>query len=284
MPKLCQRFTLIFSDVQGKRKGEGAATYSLRSTAYSLLMILTFHFLLLTFSVAQTADDVINLAASHSAFARALADRPGWTARTYNTKNDYGIWRVEFQDAEGNYLGYSDVNPEKQLVYAWQTEFDLLDGQYAEAEEALLNFARQDPTVISMIGNIDERNGQWFGFDAWRNVWVLYIDRWPNASVELNFRSSSTTPRSLENLYLEKVLVQDVMSYDDWHSASASQAVQIAFTAPEIAAAVRDQTWTTHTEHIEGNTWKIHFMSGETELAEADVDVNEGSLLRFTIQ
>ncbi len=257
-------------------------------------LLSPFSFLLLIFSlftfsfslspvVAQTTDDAINLAASHSSFAKGLADRPGWTAVAYDTQNYYGIWRVQFYDAENNALGWSDINLEQQKVYAWETNFDIIEGQYAEAEEALLNFARQDPQVIEMIGNIDESNGVYIGFDAWREVWIMSIDRWPN-SVELNIRSRNGTSRSLENLYLDKVLAQEIMSYEDWQNASSSQAIDIAFSAPEIAAAVRGKDWTTYAERLESNTWKIHFMSGEEQIAEADVNVDEGSLLGFNVQ
>lgn len=239
--------------------------------------------ILLNFVFAQTTDNAIALASSHPSFAGGLNDRPGWTATAYNTKNYYGIWRVQFYDADGNSLGWADVNLEKQKVYTWETHFDLSDGQYAEAEEALLNFARHDQTVIDMIGNIDESNGIWIGFDAWRELWIVSVDRWPN-SVELNIRSRSTNSHSLENLYLEKVLVQDIMSYEDWQSASSSQAVEIAFQTPEIAAAVRGKDWSTYAERLEGNIWKIHFMSGDQQIAEADVNVDDNSILGFSVQ
>ncbi len=271
-------------DKETRRQGGKEARFF--SSSPLLLFSLSFFITvcsLLSFVTAQTTDDAINLAASHSSFAGGLADRPGWTAVAYDTKNYYGIWRVQFYDADSNSLGWADVNLEQQKVYAWETNFDIIEGQYAEAEEALLNFARQDPKVIEMIGNIDESNGVYVGFDAWREVWILAVDRHPN-SIELNIRSRNATPRSLENLYLDKVLAQDIMSYEDWQNASSSQAVDIAFRTPEIAAAVRGKEWTTYAERLESNTWKIHFMSGEEQIAEADVNLDDGSLLGFNIQ
>jgi hypothetical protein len=270
---------LIRQGEEETRRRREKSSFLLSPSSFLLaLSLFTFHFSL--FTLAQTTEDAISLAATHSSFAKGLEDRPGWTAVAYDTKNYYGIWRVQFYDAEGNSLGWSDVNLEKQQVYAWETNFDITESQYAEAEEALLNFARQDPKVIDMIGNIDERNGVWIGFDAWREVWIVSVDRWPN-SVELNIRSSSNTPRSLENLYLAKAIVQDIMSYEDWQSATTSHAVDIAFNTPEIAAAVRGKSWSTFAERLEGNTWRIHFMEGESQLAEADINVDDGSVIAF---
>jgi hypothetical protein len=84
----------------GRRKekgGRGFFSYLLHSTSY-LLLSLFFYFLLST-AFAQTTDDAINLAATHSSFAKGLEDRPGWSAVAYDTKNYYGIWRVQFYDA-----------------------------------------------------------------------------------------------------------------------------------------------------------------------------------------
>jgi hypothetical protein len=282
-------WTLIFSsNEKGKGKGEkGKGKRNQKSFHSSLIthhfLLFTFYFLLSTLVIAQTPQDAINLAAAHSSFANGLADRPGWTAVAYDTKNLYGIWRVQFYDAEGNDLGWSDISLEKQKVYAWETNFDITESEYAQAEEALLNFAKQDPTVLEMIGNIDERNNMWVGYDGWRETWIMFIDRWPN-SVELNIRSRSATPRSLDNLYLAKAYAQDIMSYDDWQSASSSQAVEIAFSTPEIAAAVRGKDWTTSIERLEGNAWKVRFISGDAQLAEADVNMDGGSVMRFNLE
>ena len=150
-------FTLTLSEREERRKGErGKNQFFLTPLLPCYPAILLLLFTLLSFTFAQTPQDAINLAGAHSSFAKGLADRPGWTAVAYDTKNFYSIWRVQFYDAEGNDLGWSDVNLEKQKIYAWETNFDVTESEYSQAEEALLNFARQDPEVIEMIGNIDE--------------------------------------------------------------------------------------------------------------------------------
>ncbi len=244
--------------------------------------LFTFHFSLST-AFAQTSQDAINLAASHPSFAKALEDRPGWTANAYDTKSRYGIWRVEFYDVDGDWLGWADANLEQQRLYAWEAEFDIIEAQYAEAEQILIDFLRNDEASQKLIGSVDDAYDHWVGYDSWREVWMVHIERGAD-SLDLTVRSRSATPKSFESLYLEKVYVANIMSYEDWQDGNGSQVVAVAFENPEIAAAVRGvDGWTTATEKLEGDAWKVRFLSGETVIAEADVNMADGSIVNINI-
>lgn len=245
----------------------------------SLLLSLSSFF----FSFAQTAQDAINLATEHPAFAKALADRPNWSANAYDTKNRYGIWRVEFFDEGGNGLGWADVNLEQQRVYSWDTSFDITENQYAEAEQILMDFLRQDQLANELVGSVDDSYNYWVGYDGWRECWTVHIDRGVD-SLDLIVRSRRSEPRSLDHLYLERVNIINIMSYGDWQNANSANVVAVAFEHPDIAAAVRDvDGWTTQTEKLEGEAWKVRFLSGETIVAEADVNMADGSLANIAI-
>jgi hypothetical protein len=231
---------------------------------------------------AQNPQDAINLASSHPAFAKALADRPGWTANAYDTKSRYGIWHVEFYDADGNGMGWADVNVEQQRLYAWDAAFDVIESQYAEAEQTLIDFLRNDETSQKLIGSVDDVYGWWVGYDSWRETWMVHLDRGAD-SLDLTLRSRSAQPKSFESLYLEKVYVANIMSYDDWQNANGSQVIALAFENPEVAAAVRGVDWTTSTERLEGDAWKVRFLSGEQVIVEADVNIADGSVANIAV-
>jgi hypothetical protein len=266
--------------LKNRRQNAGGRIQNRFSPASYLLPPLFF---LLCFSFAQTAQDAINLAAEHPAFAKALADRPGWTANAYDPKSRYGIWRVEFYDADGNGMGWADVSLEQYRLYAWDAAFDVIESQYAEAEQILLDFLRNDKIANDMIGSVDDAYGYWVGYDSWREVWMVHLDRGAD-SLDLTLRSRRSEAKSLEGLYLEKVYVANIMSYDDWQNANGAQVVAVAFENPDIAAAVRDiDGWTTATEKLDGEAWKVRFLSGETVIAEADVNMADGSLANINI-
>jgi hypothetical protein len=264
------------------KKGERLKIFSFLFPTHSLKLCTLFSFLLLSCTIAQSTQDAINLASSHASFAKGLADRPGWTANAYNTKSRYGIWRVEFYDADGNGIGWADVNLEQQRLYAWDAAFDVIESQYAEAEQVLIDFLRNDKTSQKLVGSVDDVYGWWVGYDGWREVWMVHLDRGAD-SLDLTLRSRSSQPKSFKSLYLEKVYVANIMSYDDWQHANSSQVVALAFENPEVAAAVRGVDWTTSTEQLEGDAWKVRFLSGEQIIVEADVNLADGSVANIAV-
>lgn len=255
-----------------------------KQKAKRFLSPLLFSLSVLFFSLAtaQSPQDAINLASGHPAFAKALEDRPGWSANAYDTKSRYGIWRVEFYDADGNGMGWADVNVEQQRLYAWDAAFDVIESQYAEAEQLLKDFLRSDETAQQLIGSVDDAYGYWVGYDGWREVWMMHIDRGAD-SLDLTIGSRSSQPKSFESLYLEKVYVANIMSYGDWQNANGSEVVALAFENPEVAAAVRGMDWTTSAERLEGDAWKVRFLSGEQVIVEADVNIADGSVVNIAV-
>jgi hypothetical protein len=281
-----KRLTKKRTEVKGLRTKfiNPHSTQSSALSTQSFIRLLSICILIVfSLTYAQSPQDAINLASGHPAFAKALADRPGWTANAYDTKSRYGIWRVEFYDADGNGMGWADVNLEQQRLYAWDAAFDVIEGQYAEAEQTLIDFLRNDETSQKLVGSVDDVYGWWVGYDSWREVWMVHLDRGAD-SLDLTLRSRSAQPKSFESLYLEKVYVANIMSYDDWQNANGSQVIALAFENPEVAAAVRGVDWTTSTERLEGDAWKVRFLSGEQVLVEADVNVAEGSVANIAVK
>jgi hypothetical protein len=260
------------------QKGLSPTFYLLHSLFLSIcISIFT------SFASTQGAQDAINLAANHPAFAKGLADRPNWSANAYETKNRYGLWRVEFYDEGGNSLGWADVSLEKARLFAWDAAIEVTESQYDEAKEKLLEFLRNDPTAQEMVGSVDDAYDHWVGYDSWRECWMVHIERGAD-SLDVTLRSRRSESRSLEDLYLEKVYAANIMSYGDWQNANGAQVVAVAFENPEIAAAVRGiDGWTTATERLDGDAWKVRFLSGETVIAEADVNIADGSLANINI-
>ncbi|MGL4608658.1 MAG: hypothetical protein ACRCYY_03085 [Trueperaceae bacterium] len=259
---------------------------TLKAKSFFNLQPFTFNLLpfmiVFSFAMAQSPQEAIDFVSGQPAFSQGLADRPGWTANAYFAHERYGLWHIEFYDADGNYLGWADANLEQQKLYAWESMYDPIERENAEAETVLIDFLRNDPLSLQLIGNVDDSYGWWFDYDGWRDVWQVHLDRGED-SVDITLRSSTNNAKSFENLYLDKVFANSILSYDDWLNANTSGVVAIAFEHPEVAAAVRGQDWTTSTERLEGEAWKVRFLSGEEVIVEADVNRADGSVANVAI-
>ncbi len=229
------------------------------------------------FAVAQSyADDLrraIDVAARHPAFATGLTGHTGWTATGYDAGDRYGLWRVDFATAAGDPIGWAQVQLATERVWGWEATFGLEGEAYAEAEARLLDFLRDDPEFIGFGGDVDDREWVWVGYEEWRDTWVVHIQRSPSPLVVV-LRSEHAWTRSLDDLSIEQIRVPTVVSVEEWNERSGSDAIAIAFLAPEVAAAVRGRDgWTADAELLDRGLWRVRFeWSGQT-VAEADVDM-----------
>lgn len=237
-----------------------------------------------------TSQDAINLAMTHPAFA-GLASQEGWSAAAYDTQNTYGIWRVQFWDANGEDLGWADVSIERGKVYSWESYVGITEAQYEPAEVAIRAALLNDADVMELLNQhlataIDvafEDIDVYVDYQVWGQHWSAYLDMWPH-SLYITLVSQTDNPTSLEQLEVEQIYFDGVMAYQEWYDAEKAQATTIAFGQPEIAAALRDfNGWTAAGELGEDGVWYLHFMSGEQQLASASVVVETSQVLEFSV-
>lgn len=216
----------------------------------------------------------ILVAARHPVFATGLAQYPGWTASGYDAQDRYGLWRVDFAAANGESLGWAQVRLAEERVYAWEANFGLEGEAYAEAEEALLDFLRQDPGFRAFGGDPGDHEWSWLGYDAWRDTWVIHLERGPDSLV-VTLRSERAWTRSLEELRIVQIEVPAVVAVEDWRSMRGADAITLAFSDPRVAAAVRGlDGWTTEVEALDRSLWRVRFVWEGGTVAEADVDLS----------
>lgn len=237
-----------------------------------------------------TAQDAINLATSHPVFA-GLATQEGWSAAAYDTGNAYGIWRVQFWDANGEDLGWADVSIERSKVYSWESHIGLSDDQYGPAEQVIRGVLLNDADVMELVNarlaevmdvTFDDIS-IYVDYDVWNQHWTAYLDMWPN-SLYITLRSQTDDPMSLDSLRVEQIYFDGVMSYQEWHDAQKAQATTVAFGQAEIAAALRDFTgWTADGELDEDGVWHLTFSLDDQQLASASVVVETAQVLEFSV-
>ncbi len=237
-----------------------------------------------------TAQDAINLVTGHPAFA-GLASQEGWSAAAYDTENAYGIWRVQFWDADGEDLGWADVSIERSKVYSWESYIGLPEDQYGPAETTIRAALLNDADVMELIDarlaeatdiTFDELD-VYVDFQAWSQRWSAYVDMWPN-SLYITLISQTDNPRSLDSLRVDQIYFDGVVSYQEWYDAEKAQATTIAFGQAEIAAALRGVNgWTAEGDLGDDGIWYLNFMLGDQWLASASVVVETAQVLEFSV-
>ena len=215
----------------------------------------------------------IDVAARHPVFASGLLQHPGWTASGYDAQDRYGVWRVDFATAGGEPIGWAQVQLEAERVLGWEADFGLEGEAYAAAEAALLEVLRADAEFVAFAGDVDERDWVWVGYDAWRDAWIVHLERGP-ASLIVALRADPPGSRSLEGLRIVQIHVPAVVAVEDWRSRRGSDAVALAFADADVAAAVRGlEGWRTEVEELDRNLWRVRFVGGGVVVAEVDVDL-----------
>lgn len=226
-----------------------------------------------------TEDDAITVAAEHPAFATGLDGHPGWTAAAYDTGNAYGIWRVQFWDANGDDLGWADVSPAKASVYSWESYVGASDALNSEAEPILRDFIANHPDILSLMQDPAQYD-LYIDYDSSGGFWGVYIARGADsvyAVVDFEDDFAFTSPK-LSRLYFE------VMGYEEWFAANEDLATSKAFEQPEIAAAVNGvEGWEAHVERGEDNLWTVYFMQGDQALAQVTVNLEMDAIVEYNI-
>jgi hypothetical protein len=220
-----------------------------------------------------SADQAITLAAESPMFQNVLAAREGWTAAAFDSGNSYGIWRVQFWDADGEDLGYADVRLTNRRIYSWESNVGATESQKQDVREALLNFLAGEPDVQEMVGDVREYD-IWIDYNGWINTWFVFINKGGLDSLYVGIQNNSDDPLDMDALTLYGIYFPEMPTYTEWEGAQKSQAVALAFANAEIAAAVREHDgWVTETTRAGDATWIVTFKVGDAVLATATVDL-----------
>ncbi len=231
-----------------------------------------------------TDEEVIAMVAQSPQFADVLADVEdyygGWNAVTFNTKNAYGIWRVYFVTSDGEGIGFADLNPELGRIYSWDTYIGATDAQEEIAMPIIKDYLSNHPDILELLDNPAQYDF-YVSYEGWNDQWGAYIAAGEYALwVTVEFEDGYS-PNNLNNPRLTGIYFPDLPDYDEWLQDTQAQAVNIAFANSEVGSALRGRTWTTATERVEGDIWRVAFLVDEAVVIVATVDIETGEVLEL---
>ncbi|MEP7291610.1 MAG: hypothetical protein ABI835_07485 [Chloroflexota bacterium] len=227
-------------------------------------------------------QDAIDLAEQSEIFVAGLEQNPGWSAAAYDTHNAYGIWRVQFWDANGEELAWADVSPERGLVYSWEAYFGATDAQENAAEPVLRDFIANEPQFIDLLEDPSQYD-MYVDYDSYNRYWGVYIDVGAD-SIWTAIQFEGKTPASLDNPQVLGLYFSNVLSYDEWKESNEATAIATAFQNADVANALNGiDNWTTSVERRDDGLWTVYFIDGESVVAQVQVDIAADQVVDYNV-
>jgi hypothetical protein len=227
---------------------------------------------------ALSEQDVIDFAANNPPFSMALGDRD-WTASAFDTGNRYGVWRVQFWDAEGNDLGIADVQPARQRIYSAEFTGEATQSQLDTAEPIIREFVYDAPELKEFVPDLRTfAESIYIGYNHWEDGWGVYIYTGSDKdALYATVRFSCPEPECLEDPRIVRYGFPELASYDDWLNEQKSQVIMLSFLEAEVAAWTQDiSDWRTEVERSEDGLWRVGYINNADEslLGVAIVDLS----------
>jgi len=234
-----------------------------------------------------TEADAIAAVLEDPAFAGGLAAVEGWTAAAYDTRNAYGIWRVQFWDGSGEDLAWADVNPARRKVYSFEAYFPVSEQEYEAAYAPLRAFVDSHPDLIELLGS-PEAYDIYIDYDRWNRHWGVYIDAGADSLwIAVRFTGGASPEHEyFSDPLLVALYFSNVLSYSDWQESQKALATVTAHQHAEIGRALEGVIgWTTEVYAVEDhqNLWMVAFKDGERLIAEVMVDTAASQIVDFAI-
>lgn len=251
-----------------------------------LILISSIALMLAALAPVQAQDyseqDVIDMVTSQEPFSYGLQTVPDWTAAAYDSGNVYGIWRVQFWDANGEDIGWANINPAQQRMYDYEGPFESTEEQRVAADPIVRKFIYNHPDVIGLIGDPEVyADDMWVGYNGWVEAWGVWLNRGDD-SLYFIVQFKDKVPDALTDPELIEIGFPSVLSYGEWQEGMGTEATTIAFAEPDVAAALRDVTgWQSHAERQPDGLWQVIFTQDDTELVSALVNLETRELIEW---
>ncbi|MBE2183816.1 MAG: hypothetical protein IAE89_10355 [Anaerolineae bacterium] len=233
----------------------------------------------------MTPDQVIAIVASSYPYSVALEEHPEWRVEVFNTRNRYGIWRVQFWDADGEELGYADVSPERGEILYYEGLFYATEVERQAGYDAVQAFLSASLQLEALGVNLEERD-IWIDYDPWNLAWNAWIEDGYDSLYAI-VRFGDGLPWTLSDPELVNIAFPNVLSYDEWYEENENQAISLAFQQSEIAEALRGGgDWSASAAPGEDelqSVWIVEFSSGDQIVATARVDLSSQQVTEISV-
>ncbi len=209
---------------------------------------------------------VIQLIANHPDAVTYLADYPNWSAEAWQEDGD--VWGADFYDAEGEWIGYGQVNLQSGEVLELYAPRDLTPEEFQTGQEAVEKLVLNDAEVLALLGDpADWDRGS--DYDRFEESWGVWFDKGLESWLVMVRQDEDTGKYHIEEIF-------DPMAFDaaQAQEEARNQAIELAYSADNIDEALDGvDDWRTYAENQGGSVWSVSFAADGEELFYALVDI-----------
>ena len=221
------------------------------------------------------AQRAIQLFTAQDDVAAFLADYPDWQGESWPEDDAGQIWGIDlYSEAADEWLGWGQVNVSTGEVIEYFVPRDLSPEEFQAGLEKVEKYVFADAEILALLGDPEawDHETRWNRWEANWEVWFgKGLDEW------------------LVVVYLEddyaslEIIDPTAFEAEEQERLNRDQAIELAWEAEGIGEALDGvDYWTTYVENQGGSQWSVSFVSGDTELFYALVDIESWEVLEST--
>lgn len=248
----------------------------MRRTAIGLLLLsLLMTFVLPVVGVLAQGvdeDELVNVVSGTEPFPDWLAQHEGWTPNVY--PGDEPWWTVEFNAEDGEWLGYATINADTGEIGDIFAPTPLPDDEFMAGQERVYRLVMDDPEVqVRLVDPI--LWSDYTDFNRWDRVWEVHFYRGIEAIlVRVNLDENG------EWFSIDEILDENALDEEQARQDAEDQAISVAYSADGLWDALDGyDDWDAFVTPFNGSIWAVEFVTGETDLFYALVDITTDTVL-----
>ncbi len=258
---------------------------TLKRTIWIILLAILMLVPLMVQAQMSDEEKAIAIAAGDEDLVALLEQFEDWEAEAYEEDEDiYGVdFLVPIDPEDPEFIGFVLVNVATGEIYETFVPIVLPTSVEVVLQERVLNHVSNDPEVLSRLGSpdlwehyveFDGFDGLWYvGFERGLEVWV--------AVVEVVFVDADEDNYDVQEIELYGFFDGNRLEEQEQIANNKNQAIILAYEADGIDDAVGDvEDWTTMVSQYNGSQWTVQFISGDTVLFTALVDIEQDVVLQ----
>lgn len=246
---------------------------------WMMLLVMALGLAAPMMGVAAQDEDVqqrlIDTVTATDPFVEWLSQYPNYQANA-SGPDENGVWYIEFYDESWEeWLGYANINQDSLEILDSFAPLPLDNERYQAQLELLKIHVLNDAEVLAWLNETPNLWDVYPEWNRWDQRWQLVFYR----GIE-GVMVYATVDEENEDVWISEIFDPNILSEADALESDRNDAINLAYQVDGADEALEGYDgWTTYTEQQGDHVWSVSFVSGETTLIYALIDVERDEIL-----